>query len=279
MEKVREYKFDNLKILLILLVVLGHIIEPFYKLNTLYLIIYAFHMPVFVYISGYFAKGNKKSIIKPIIIYLVSQTIYFLVYRYILKDNIKFTYLRPIWILWYVFCLAIWNMIIALIKKIKFDETACYSIICLAFVISILCGFSNKIGYDYSLSRLITFFPFFLLGYFTKNFDLKLLKIDNEKNKKIFIYALIAIICIVYFVTLPTLDRNWFYGSYSYQSRGYNALFRIVLSTFSVAAIIFLTNFIPSKNYKITSLGGKTLYIYLLHGLIIKIIYKYGGLI
>ena len=59
MEKVREYKFDNLKILLILLVVLGHIIEPFYKLNTLYLIIYAFHMPVFVYISGYFAKGNK----------------------------------------------------------------------------------------------------------------------------------------------------------------------------------------------------------------------------
>ena len=281
MENYRDRRADNLKVLLIFLVVLGHLIEPFKNMNNLYLLIYSFHMPVFVYISGYFAKGNKKSIIKPTIIYLISQTIYFLVYRYILKDNIKFTYLRPIWILWYIFCIVIWNIIVAIIKNIKFSKTACYIIVGIAFLCSILCGFLNNIGYDFSLSRLITFFPFFMLGYFTKNFDLKLLKIDSEKENKIkvIVFTLIMLVCIAYFLTIPVLNRNWFYGSYSYKSGGYSFIFRIALNIFDICAIFFLTNFTPDKNYKITVLGSKTLYIYLLHGLIIKIIYTYGGLI
>ena len=212
MENYRDRRADNLKVLLIFLVVLGHLIEPFKNMNNLYLLIYSFHMPVFVYISGYFARGNKKSIIKPTIIYLISQTIYFLVYRYILKDNIKFTYLRPIWILWYIFCIVIWNIIVAIIKNIKFSKTACYITVGIAFLCSILCGFLNNIGYDFSLSRLITFFPFFMLGYFTKNFDLKLLKIDSEKENKIkvIVFTLIMLVCIAYFLTIPVLNRNWF---------------------------------------------------------------------
>ena len=55
----REYLFDNYKVLLILLVVIGHFIEPSNDQNPfLYELkwgIVAFHMPAFIFISGYFS--------------------------------------------------------------------------------------------------------------------------------------------------------------------------------------------------------------------------------
>ena len=60
MMKKRDYLFDNSRTLLILLVVAGHFIETIFQNNWLLeglkWIIYAFHVPAFVFISGYFSK-------------------------------------------------------------------------------------------------------------------------------------------------------------------------------------------------------------------------------
>ena len=60
----REYLYDNIRGILILLVVLGHALEYFRLDNKvgefLYVFIYLFHMPVFIFISGYFSKNLKK---------------------------------------------------------------------------------------------------------------------------------------------------------------------------------------------------------------------------
>ena len=56
----RDYFFDNYKALLIVLVVVGHFIEPCYDNNVflsgLKWMIFSFHMPAFIFISGYFSK-------------------------------------------------------------------------------------------------------------------------------------------------------------------------------------------------------------------------------
>ena len=56
--KKRDYLFDNYRTLLIFLVVAGHVIETIYRnnwfLEGLKWIIYSFHVPAFVFISGYF---------------------------------------------------------------------------------------------------------------------------------------------------------------------------------------------------------------------------------
>ncbi|WP_010234461.1 acyltransferase family protein [Clostridium arbusti] len=68
----RDYYFDNIKLLLITLVVIGHVIEPlintYSNFRLLYFFIYAFHMPLFAFISGYFLKNanNKKNILPKI---------------------------------------------------------------------------------------------------------------------------------------------------------------------------------------------------------------------
>ena len=58
-KKERDYYFDNLKAVLIFLVVLGHFLLPIHDNAVLVILkrlIYVFHMPLFVFVSGYFAK-------------------------------------------------------------------------------------------------------------------------------------------------------------------------------------------------------------------------------
>ena len=65
MEQKRIYLFDNIKFLLILLVVIGHLIEHSPMLKTqdcfrgIFLYIYAFHMPLFIFISGFEFRINE----------------------------------------------------------------------------------------------------------------------------------------------------------------------------------------------------------------------------
>ena len=59
----RDYSFDNMKVLLITLVVFGHALEEFGttgKLGLIRAVIYSFHMPLFIFISGYFSKSDAK---------------------------------------------------------------------------------------------------------------------------------------------------------------------------------------------------------------------------
>ena len=59
-DSARSRKWDILKFILVFLVVLGHAAE-FFKtksdfMNSLLLLIYSFHMPLFIFISGLFSK-------------------------------------------------------------------------------------------------------------------------------------------------------------------------------------------------------------------------------
>ena len=56
--------FDNLKFILIYFVVLGHFLAPLRGVipgvKFIYMIIYVFHMPLFIFILGYFSKSLLK---------------------------------------------------------------------------------------------------------------------------------------------------------------------------------------------------------------------------
>ena len=64
MTKERLAYFDNLKGVLIILVVIGHLLEPCARLGSEGLagfrvldFIYMFHMPLFIFVTGLFSKG------------------------------------------------------------------------------------------------------------------------------------------------------------------------------------------------------------------------------
>lgn len=215
MEKIREYKYDNIKCLLIFCVVFAHLLEMLSGniSNKIYIFIYTFHMPLFVYISGYFSKGNMKSIVKFTYIYLIWQTIFYLFDVILLQMKTNFNLFVPNWTLWYVFAMIFWNLIIKFLNKIL-DKNYLYILI-ISIAISLFAGFCNEIGYMFSLSRIITFFPYFLLGYINKNVNINSLKIDKYKN---WIVGIFSIITITYFVVnINSIEPYWLYGAYAYE--------------------------------------------------------------
>ena len=101
-EQQREYLFDNYKVLLIILVVIGHFIEPCYDQNSfLYELkwgIVAFHMPAFIFISGYFSKripSIKKLIQGLVIPYFVYELVYYFLYTLVLDKHTGLYFDRP----------------------------------------------------------------------------------------------------------------------------------------------------------------------------------------
>ena len=76
----REYQYDTLRFLLIALVVLGHLLElaeGFPHREFLYAVIYSFHMPAFLFLSGMFARFDRIHYIFSLALpYLLLQTLY-----------------------------------------------------------------------------------------------------------------------------------------------------------------------------------------------------------
>ena len=106
-EQQREYLFDNYKVLLIILVVIGHFIEPCYDQNSfLYELkwgIVAFHMPAFIFISGYFSKRipSIKRLIQGLVIpYFVYELVYYFLYTLVLDKHTGLYFDRPKFSLW-----------------------------------------------------------------------------------------------------------------------------------------------------------------------------------
>jgi len=118
----REAYFDNAKVLLIFLVVFGHVIQPFIdssrELNALYMWIYTFHMPAFIFLAGFFAKGSRdfnyiiKLTKKLLLPYVTFQLIYTFFYFAIGKNNWQTSIFYPHWSLWFLFSLYSWHLLL-----------------------------------------------------------------------------------------------------------------------------------------------------------------------
>ena len=110
--KSRILKFDNTKAFLMLIVVFGHGLTPFLGsqgVNWATLWLYSFHMPLFMFVTGYFAGFNRKNIIFRFgYTYFLFQTLYILFDIFILQKTTDFQYTKPKWILWYLFAMIVY---------------------------------------------------------------------------------------------------------------------------------------------------------------------------
>ncbi|WP_040208714.1 acyltransferase family protein [Neobacillus jeddahensis] len=273
----RSKFFDNAKFILIFLVVFGHMISPLKEDNgilfTLYTVIFLFHMPAFILISGYFAKGYKKkgyflkSTKKILIPYFIFQIIYS-IYYYLIgqEERLAFDFLHPHWSLWFLLSLFFWNLLLYVFARLGWPGFAA------AVIIGIAIGYVNHVGSFLSLSRTIVFFPYFLLGYLLNGNQLK--RLIRAK----FSFPLgIVIIMLTWFLlgyTFPKDAVPWLLADTSYESMGgmewTDGFIRALQYGLTLIVVFGFLSLIPSTQYKLTKIGERTLYVYLFHGFIIK---------
>ncbi|RAP77267.1 acyltransferase family protein [Paenibacillus montanisoli] len=271
---MRDHYFDNVKFVLIAFVVIGHVLEPLYPTSdsakALYNFIYFFHIPLFVFITGYFSKKTGK-LAPYLVLYFIFESLYTLLDYYLNgRSGLNFTYLLPYWVTWYLLAVVIWKIALPHFTKLR-------NPILIASCLAVLSGYVSTLGYTLSALRAINFFPFFLAGYYMKREYFGYLFKRTVKIAS----ALIVILALgLLFLYGQNLNCEWLWGSYTYSRLGspewYAGIYRIGIAAVSVMLSISVLSLIPTGWTRISDPGIRTMYPFLLHGFVLKIMVHLG---
>ena len=89
--------------------------------SDLYRIIYSFHMPLFIFITGYFARFSKRRVVNMILIYIAFQHLYILYINEKFGYNNIIQFTTPYWLLWYLLVYIFYLFLIPLLDFEKYD--------------------------------------------------------------------------------------------------------------------------------------------------------------
>lgn len=224
--KSRDYTIDNIKGILIILVIVGHSIQYasgmdylrndlFYD-NPLFLLIYSFHMPLFALISGYFfAMSNKRKLAEVVKrkcmgIFVPLAFFCFLILLNKVRNDISMVshpflivneYLRSLvgWPLWFLATVFFDSLIIACLSRFTKNQRIKELLMWLVFI----CSLFVPDTFILSIHKFI--YPFFLIGYLLATYNFNLCKqIRSGKGGKLEIIFL----SVVSFLLLWSFDRN-----------------------------------------------------------------------
>ena len=277
---IRDHSIDNIRFILIFLVVFAHLLEvptSFGGRIVIYKFIYSFHLPAFLFLFGYNAKFSLKRIIfRWCIPYVIFQCVYLLFVKYVLKTGVTFQFKTPFWLLWYMMVSIYYQLLLPILDKA--NKPAQVLLLGGSFVLAILIGKVDSIGYDLSLSRAIVLLPWFMLGFFCKkNQVLRLV----ERHRAVCLSASAA--CAMIMASLASyvkyLPYGILYSCLSYAAGDGTMRMRAAVFVMSASAIVIL--FLGIKPYLnreipvITYIGKNTWPVFLLHGFIVKTIQTY----
>ena len=163
----RDPFFDNAKFLAIVLVVIGHAWPPlrdesrFVAVADLW--VYAFHMPLFILLAGYFSQrfslGSRKArklITSVAIPYIVFEVTWPLFGWLAGGNELDFHLLNPDYAAWFLIALFCYRLSTPVWQQVRWP-------LALAVAISLLSGMED-LPSALGMSRMLGFLPFFVLG-------------------------------------------------------------------------------------------------------------------
>ncbi|GAA4235697.1 acyltransferase family protein [Actinomadura meridiana] len=285
--KQRDAYFDNVKFFLILLVVVGHFWEVFkkdsYAADAAYSVVYGFHMPLFVFVSGYFSRGFMRSTDKFRSIFptlIIPYAIFNVLYRgvgIISTGEFQLAGLvRPQFLMWFVVALVFWRLSAPLWPHLRFPVTVA--------VFLSLVGGSWSFNSDSTLCRTAGLLPFFVLGLTIRREHVQALRDRGGWTRWAGAAVLVAALPIAYVwergTVVPKIEHGVRLWNQGYEHMGFSmtegmAYRFLAMIIATVLGVAFLT-VIPRGRAWFTGFGTRTMYIYLLHGLVVKSLY-YGG--
>lgn len=282
--KRRVPLWDNARWIAITLVVMGHAILKLIAESdvayAVYLFIFAFHVPLFVAVSGYFAKSGPPGtrqlhrLLTDIIFpYLIFETIWTLV-RWMLGGNLWFDYASASWTLWFLIALAIWRITLPYLVLLRYP-------LLISIVISIGAGYIDSIDSTFALSRTLGLLPFFVFGWSLRQWQLtnrwltlSPASVWRWRAGAIALFTAVAVVIVLTIERLRELKvRRFLLYDESYGTIGYDQLWagviRLCLMLLAFGLIVAFLLLVPRRRTWFTGLGAATMYIYLLHSFLL----------
>jgi len=263
---VRDTHIDNIKGLLMLLVVFGHLVYPVPNpdaaTDAAYVFVYGFHMPMFALVSGYLSHANwswtgqwggVKQLLIPYAMFACLQWV-------LLKAAGQQPY--PLYEgqfgLWFLLSLFCWRALLPLVVRLPAPMAICVAL-------SLLSGFVSEVGMEFSLARTINFLPFFLAGHLMRTRG-----VSPARTMKRSVALVVVMVSVVAAVMLSEGNvHNTLFGAFSYQAigvpPGIGPAVRLAQFLLACASGLAVLTLVPKQNGLLSRFGQNSLYVYLLH--------------
>ena len=267
----RDERIDSIKFCLIFLVIAGHVFSNgLFKDSqvgdVIWHWIYIFHMPLFIFISGYFShKKDFKgfvtsciSLLEPLVIIQVLVT----GLDFCLTGEFHITkLLTPWWVLWYLLSLVFWRAMLQFLPSGLLHNAKL--VIASTIIIGLAAGFL-PFNRFLSLQRTFAFLPFFFVGYYMKYKSLYL-----PSKYRIYCIAFLIISFIIPLFFSRYLGDLRMGDPYS----GVNGLCsRLLDYGLSIPYSIAFFNACPSNKF-LSEQGKYTMQYYIFHALILACLF------
>jgi fucose 4-O-acetylase-like acetyltransferase len=283
-QKRRVPLWDNARWIAVTLVVIGHailkLIAEADAAYTTYLFIYAFHVPVFVAVSGYFAKSGPPGtrqmhrLLTDIVFpYVIFETIWTAL-RWVLGGKFVLDYSTASWTLWFLIALLIWRIALPYLVLLRYPLT-------ISIVISIGAGYISSIDGTFTLARTLGLLPFFVFGWKLRQWlltdtwlQLRAGLVWRWRAAALGLFALLYVLIGLNIDMLRALQvRRFLLYDESYATFDYSEFWaggiRLAVMLIAFALIVAFLLLIPRRKTWFTDFGAATMYIYLLHTFIL----------
>jgi fucose 4-O-acetylase-like acetyltransferase len=268
----RDPWFDNAKMALVTLVVIGHswTLLPQGAVNDhLYDFLYAWHIPAFVLVTGYLSRSFDWSgrrlwqLVRTVLVpYLLFECLLALFRVYVGGEKLEDLFQDPHWPMWYLSALFIWRLLTPVFRPLWGGLVA-------AVVISLAAGVAA--GDTLDMARVLGLLPFFVLGLKATPEHLERLREPWARNLALVVFVGIAALT---FWTDKLASTEWLYYRSQYDELGvgdgHAVLIRLgllVIGTLGTCAFLAL---VPRTSGWFTRMGSATVVVYLIHGFAVK---------
>ncbi|MCS5719248.1 acyltransferase family protein [Herbiconiux sp. CPCC 205763] len=285
--------WDNARFIAITLVVIGHaILKLIAESDTaygVYLFVYAFHVPVFVAVAGYFAKADppgvkqlKRIITDLVLPYLIFEAIWSVIHS-LRAGRALVDFVNPSWTLWFLIALIIWRVTLPYLALVRFAFL-------ISVIVSVASGYLPGVGGVFALDRTLALLPFFVLGWKLRQLPLTEIWL-RASVRTVWLVRAGAIVVFGVLALVIALDvplwrelkiRRVLLFQQAYPDFGYDqwwaGALRLGAIALAVVLIFAFLTLVPRRTTWFSPLGQATMYVYLLHTFVLYPIRESGML-
>ena len=269
----RDHFYDNCKGLLMILVVLCHflgycITKSDVFIRAFILFIYYFHMPLFIFISGYFSKNvdkcREKAFRDLFMVFVVAQILW-IIFKFLTNGSVYYLHhpLDPGYAIWYIVSLFFWRLFLKDIVKLR-------GALIIAILLSPLVMFLTDAEMILALNKTVGFLCFFLMGYYA---DAGMMQKLRSVPAWAGALGLAIILAATYFIIAKGIlpyggTKAVFMHTVNMAAMpgiGIGLLCYYLAIVVSVVTSVCVIAVIPEKKTFLCNIGGDTLPLYLSH--------------
>lgn len=262
--KPRIFKFDNIKLMIVTLIVVGSFADHFTDKSDMFrswfIFAASFTAPMYIFLSGLFQKQFQKGQ-RP----NLHKISYFLIIGYLLKiviwllrlwngENVKLNLFGGDTVEWYFFVIVMYTLTLFLLQKVHR-----YAVLIGSVILGILAGFV-PLGDEFYLMRYFVFLPFYVAGYYLT--PARVRRFSHQINVKL---AGIAFLLFFFIICFRSRDiiyplRMLFTGRNPYVAvpiEGCTFWHRILCYGISAVMIISVAACIPNRKAKVLTHMGR----------------------